>query len=77
MKPENVCWTVTDRCKGKKVAAVKQRKRNCRTAGEKMKWENMCLTVTDGCEGEKVAAVKVEAPSQNRKRLVLNLNDTQ
>jgi hypothetical protein len=36
----------------------KQRKCNCRTAGEKMKPENVCLTVTDGCEGEKVAAVK-------------------
>ncbi len=35
MKPENVCLTVTDWCKGE--AAVKQRKRNCRTAGEKMK----------------------------------------
>jgi hypothetical protein len=36
----------------------KQRERNCRTAGEKMKLENVCLTVTDGCKGEKVAAVK-------------------
>ncbi len=36
----------------------KQRKRNHRTAGEKMKPENVCLTVTDGYKGEKVAAVK-------------------
>jgi hypothetical protein len=36
----------------------KQRKCNCRTAGEMMKPENVCLTVTDGCKGEKVAAVK-------------------
>jgi hypothetical protein len=61
MKWENVCLTVTDGCKGEKVAAVKQCKRNCQTAGEKMKLEYVCLTVTDGCEGEKVAAVKVKA----------------
>jgi hypothetical protein len=61
MKPENVCLTVTDGCKGEKVAAVKQHKHNRRTAGEKMKLENMCLTVTDGCERKKVAAVKVKA----------------
>jgi hypothetical protein len=36
----------------------KQPKRNCRTAGERMKPENVCLTVADGCKGEKVAAVK-------------------
>ena len=41
MKPENVCLTVTDECKGEKVAAVKQRKCNRRTAGEKMKPENV------------------------------------
>ncbi len=41
MKPENVCLTVTDGCKGEKVAAVKQRKCNRRTAGEKMKPENV------------------------------------
>ncbi len=61
MKPENVCFTVTDECKGEKVAPVKQRKRNCWTAGKKMKLENVCLTVTDGCKGETVAAVKVKA----------------
>ncbi len=61
MKPENVCLTVADGCKGEKVAAVKQRKRNHWTAGEKMKPEKVCLTVTDGCKGEKVAAVKVKA----------------
>jgi hypothetical protein len=61
MKPKNVCLTVTDGCKGEKLAAVKQHKRNHRTAEEKMKLENMYLTVTDGCKGEKVAAVKVKA----------------
>jgi hypothetical protein len=61
MKPENMYLTVTDGCKGEKVAAVKQREHDCRTAGEKMKPENVCLTVTDGCEGETVAAVKVKA----------------
>jgi hypothetical protein len=54
MKPENVCLTVTDGCKGEKMAAVKQRERNCRTAEEKMKPENVCLTLTDGCKGEMV-----------------------
>ncbi len=61
MKPENVCLTVTDGCKGEKVAAVKQREHNRQTAGVKMKPENVCLTVTGGCNGEKVAAVKVKA----------------
>ncbi len=61
MNPEKVSLTVTDGCKGEKVAAVKQRERNRRTAGEKMKPENLCLTVTDGCKGETVAAVKVKA----------------
>ncbi len=59
MKLENMSLTVTDGCKGEKVAAVKQHERNCRTAGEKMKLENVCLTVTDRCKGETVAAVKV------------------
>jgi hypothetical protein len=60
-KPENVCLTVTEGCKGEKVAAIKQHERNRRTAGEKMKLENVCLKVTDGCKGETVAAVKVKA----------------
>jgi hypothetical protein len=61
MKPENVCLTVTDGCKGEKLAAVKQHERNLQTAGAKMKPENLCLTVVDGCKGETVAAVKVKA----------------
>ncbi len=61
MKPKNVCLTVTDGCKGGKVAAVKQREGNRRTDGEEMEPENVCLTVTDGCKGEMVAAVKVKA----------------
>ncbi len=43
MKPENMCLTVTDGCKGENVAAVKQRVSNCQTAGEKMKLENVCV----------------------------------
>jgi hypothetical protein len=46
MKPENVCLTVTDGCKGEEVAAVKQHECNFRTAGKKMKPEKKRLNVS-------------------------------